>query len=487
MADVKKNPPPGSPRTDDPAFQPPKDPLKDLAKLTERAQIIHREIPNLSVQQGWSISDVRGALTDLSAGLFDRPAQLQDAIAADSRVQSAMRSRSGGLLGRPVSFSVPARLKNDKTAQKCCEAWQRHWPQMAAEASLMDILETSGSLGFAYSQVLWDTSRKVWLPYLQTFNPRYGYYHWPERVHMAITMDGQTPITPGDGHWLLHAPYGEYRGWMRGALRALAQWWLARNYALRDWARYSERHGFPIMLADTPFGADPIDVAMYTSQLAGIGQESVLQLPGGPDIQKYGKYDLRYLEPNDANWLAFQALINQCNDEITLALMGQNLTTQVKEGSFAAARVHADVRQGILEADARSLAKTIHTQVARPFAALNFGDAKYAPLIKWDVRADEDMKTKAGTFQSFSTALLQLRSAGFALNDPEKFAKKFGLSGLKLREVPPVQIEAQLARATGKISTKDEPMPDASALKEDDTDEDKTSSDKDDDTDESDS
>jgi hypothetical protein len=460
------------PPTTDVAFQPPGDPLKDIATVKTRARVIHREIPNVSVQLGWTVNDVRSALQDLTVGLFDKPAQLQDAIASDSRVQSAMRSRSGGLLGKPIRFRLPEKYRDDPDAAKCLKAWEAHWPQMAAEPALLDALETSSSLGVWSAQILWDTSKRLWKPYLQAFGSRYTYYQWVDRCHMAVTLDGQVPITPGDGHWVLHAPYGQYRGWMRGSIRALAQWWLARNYALRDWARYSERHGYPLLIADTPFGADPDDISAYQSQLASLGQESVLQVPGSVDLAKYGKYDLRYLEAADSNWATFKALIDQCNDEITLALLGQNLTTQVKEGSFAAARVHADVRQAILEADARALAKTIHVQIARPFAAINFGDARMAPLVSWDVSPPEDQKTKAQTFQSFASALSQLRTAGFALVNPEKFANRFGLAGLKLQEVPPVQIEAQLARATGEISTPANPMPEPSPPDDDDDDDD---------------
>lgn len=445
---------PVNPRTGDPAFAPPGDPFIGPAANNKRARatVIYREVPNVVTQTGWDIAAVRQALLDLVVGLFDRPSQLLDAIASDSRVQSAMRSRSGGLLGRPVRFAIPEKYADDKDAKKCLRAWERHWPQMHAEPALLDMLETGHGLGFSYSQLLWDTERPIWKPYLLPFNARYSYYFWPTRSHVAITLDGQVPITPGDGHWVLHAPYGSYRGWMRGALRALAQWWLARNYALRDWARYSERHGFPILLADTPFGADAQDITTYRAALSQLGQENVLQLPSGPDQQKYGKYDLRYLEARDRAWAAFQELISQCNDEITLALLGQNLTSQVKEGSLAAARVHADVRQAILEADARALAKTLYVQVLRPFAALNFGNPDLAPVVSWDVRPQEDLKEKAGTFQSFAGALTQLRNAGFTLKDPERFARRFGLVGMEVVAVPPVQIEAQLARATGQVS-----------------------------------
>lgn len=442
-----------APSTSDPGFQPVGDPLRgDRSELVGRARTIYREVPNVVIQTGWDPNTIRGALNDLVVGLFDRPAQLLDSITNDSRVQASMRSRSGGLLGRPVRFAVPKKYRHDSDAKHCLRAWERHWPQMHAEPALLDLLETSHLLGFSYSQILWDTERSIWVPYLQSFNARYSYYYWPSREHVAVTLDGQVPITGGDGGWVLHTPYGSYRGWMRGALRAIAQWWLARSYALRDWARYSERHGFPILLADTPFGADPDDVVAYRLALQGLGQESVLQVPAGPDVQKYGRYDLRYLEPRDRAWQGFQALVQQCNDEITLALLGQNLTSQVKEGSFAAARVHADVRQTFLEADARALAKTFYVQVLRPFAALNYGDPDLAPTVTWDVRPQEDLEQKAKTFQALATGIQQLRTAGFALKNPEKFARRFGLTGMDIEAVPPVQIEAQLARATGKVS-----------------------------------
>jgi phage gp29-like protein len=439
-----------TPARDDPAFQPPSDPTKNLAELRARALIINREIPNVIVETGWTITDVRTAIVDLVAGQFDKPSQLQDAIAGDSRVQSAMRSRSGGLLGRAIRFKLPKRYAKDERAQKCLRAWERHWPQMHAEPALLDLLEVAGSMGFAYAQILWDTNKKTWLPYLASFNARYSWFHWLFRLHVAVTMDGETPITPGDGHWVLHAPYGSYRGWMRGALRALAQWWLARSYALRDWARYCEMHGFPLLLVDTPFGADPQDIALIQLNLQGIGQESVLQLPGSVDVTKYGKYDLRYLEPKDENWQAFKALIDQCNDEITLALLGQNLTTQVKEGSFAAARVHADVRQAILEADARALSRTIYAQILRPFAALNYGDADLAPMVVWDVAPPEDQKTNALTALAVAETLNFLRVAGYKVTDPGKFAKRFGVMLGDVEHVDPLQVQARLAGKTGE-------------------------------------
>ncbi len=399
------------PPTDDLGWQPPTDPMR-AGEATARAtaMVINREVPQVSTQNGWSIPDVRNALMSLVTGLFDGPAQMLESIMGDSRVHSALMSRTSGLLGRAITFKVPAKYKDDDTANRCCEAWQAAWPQMATEPALSTMQRWGAGLGFAPAQLLWDTSEEFWTPYLQPWHARYTYWHWTFRKFIAITLDGQVPIMPGDGHWVLHEPHGE-RGWMQGAIRSIAPWWLARNYALRDWARYSERHGMPIMLATTPMGADPAMIAQYRTQLGMLGQESVLQCPVSDD-PAIGSFGLDYLEASDQAWEGFKGLIEQCNSEITLSLMGQNLTSEVKEGSLSAARVHADVRQGILEADARSLAATVYNQIARPFAAINFGNPDYAPRTTWDVSPEEDKDVTARALLAFAQAVAAFRQAG---------------------------------------------------------------------------
>jgi len=422
------------PDTNDPAWQPPVDLSKNIDKA--RSSVINREIPQVVIQSGWEISQVRQAIESLVIGLFDLPAQLVDSITGDSRVHSAMSQRIGGLLGRELNHKIPAKYKDSALAKECLDVWTDHWPSMATEPVLSDMSLWGTTLGFWTGQQLWDTTGPYWLPYLVPWHPRYTYYHWIYRVYVAITLDGQIPITPGDGHWVLHAPHGYYRGWMRGAIRSIAPWWLARNYALRDWARYSERHGMPIGKAVTPFGADPVQIQNYRNDLSQLGQESIIQLPQSPD-PVIGKYDLEWLETSDQAWDGFEGLIQQCNAEITLAVLGQNLTSEVKEGSFAAARVHADVRQAILEADARALSQTIYTQIARPFAAINFGNPELAPRCEWDIIPYEDNKMMADTFSAFAMSVNTLRTAGFAVTNIEDFARRFGLllGSAKFKEV----------------------------------------------------
>lgn len=453
MADVLPLPyPPIAPATNDPAWQPPRDPLKEA-----RAGVIAREIPVITTQTHWAWNEVRAALDDLRVGIFDRPAQLAEAILWDGRVQAAMGSRTGGLLGRPVKIEPAdnARVKGSRAAQEVADAWADVWPTIARESSMAQ-LHRWGVMLFGLAQLTWDTSVTPWVPHLVPFHPRYTYYQFVFRKLIAITLDGQIPVTPGDGHWVLHAPYGEHRGWMSAAMPALAQPWIQRNFAYRDAARYCERHGFPMLRAKVPAAADPRQIATLRNALVNIGQESVLELPQGVDGAN--GYDVDYLEPGSTTWEVFGDAIRLCDADITLALLGQNLTTEVKEGSFAAARVHGDVRQAFIEFDNRAMSQTIYTQIARPFAALNYGDADLAPWTSRDIMPYEDNATLAQTFSSFAAAVLALRNAGVELGDPEALAWQMGvrLSVAKPSQTEPTQVAASSQGASAPDEVEDE-------------------------------
>ena len=417
----------GVPPTNDPAFQPPRDRLANVDRVAT-ASTITRDIPITTVNTSWDISAVREAMQLLNVGLFDQPAQLVESIVGDSRVQAALEQTTGSLLSCPLTFTTPPGLEKDPIAKKCLSEWENLWPLIAGEEVMAELLQWSSQLRIGPAQLLWDTSSKdVWRPYVQVINPRYMYYHWLFRCFILVGMDGQYPVFGGDGHFVLHAPSSEYRGWIRGAMRAVAPWWLARNYALRDWARYSERNGMPWVVGKTPANGDKIEIAGFREALSLLGQETAMVCPQGVD-EKFS-YSVELLEAKIAEASGgFKSLIDMCNGEITLALMGQNLTTEVSSGSLAAAEVHEQGSNQKTQASARSLAKTVNTQIARPFALFNYGDAKYAPVGKWDTTPPDNKALKSQTFANFAKGIADLSSAGVRVKNIAKLAKSMGLS-----------------------------------------------------------
>ena len=146
-------------------------------------------------------------------------------------------------------------------------------------------------------------------------------------------------------------------------------------------------------------------------------------------------YDVELLEANVMGASdGFEKLINRCSDEIILSLMGNNLTTEVKEGSLAAAKQHQGASSLMAQSEGRALALTLTNQVIRPFALFNFGNADMAPIAEWNTDPPEDEELKSKCFAAFSKGMSDLKSAGYGIENVEQVAKDLGLR-IKLKEI----------------------------------------------------
>ena len=68
--------------------------------------------------------------------------------------------------------------------------------------------------------------------------------------------------------------------------------------------------------------------------------------------------------------------------ECAESILGGNLSTETKKGSFAAAKVQALVRQDLLEFDATVEADIANTQILPQIAEVNFNDPSLAPVLE---------------------------------------------------------------------------------------------------------
>ena len=413
----------------DPGFQPPTDPLK-AGKLSARTGLVYRDLPIVAIQNAWTVEMVLGALASHTYGVFEMSGQLVDQLIADPRIRATLDSRMSGLFSREMRFRPP---NDSSAAREVLDAWVEAWPYITSGGALRQLSAYTNLFGFWPAQLAW-TRDAVMKPCIMPWHARYTYYQWDIRRYVAVSQDGTLPIFPGDGKWVLHAPRGEYRGWMWGSLRAVAEPWLLRHFAFRDMARFSEVHGMPIRKGLVPAAADEQQRQRFENQISELGVETSMILPQAVDGQN--GYDLQLLEATSQGWQIFPGLIDRCDMDIILAILMQNLTTEVTGGSFAATQSHMDIRQNGIEDDNSAWRMTIHDQVARPFAALNFGDHELAPWTDWDVESTADYKDRAGTLYSIGQSVQILRQGGVQIASDADGFRKFvrGQFGVKLPE-----------------------------------------------------
>lgn len=419
------------PSTKDPAFAN----TGGINKRTD-SRLVYRDIPIIGTTTTWTPAQIRNALYAHTLGIFEMSGQLVDQIIADDRVTATLNSRLTGLFGRDVRFEA---ANDSRAAKEVLDAWQdKAWPHLTADGALYQIGAYQNLFGWWPAQEIWNTDGPLWLPRLDPWHARYTYYNWDVRKYIALTQDGQITIFPGDGKWFLLAPRGQYRAWMWGTIRPVAIPWLGRQWALRDMQNFSEIYGSPTRIGWTPAAADPAERDQFQAQLSNLGANTTLLLPRGVDKDMGYGYELVSVGP--ADWSIFAGVADRCDMHITLAILMQNLTTEVKGGSFAATESHMDIRQGGIEADNQAWKAALRAQVARPFAAYNFGDAELAPSTYWDVTSRDEQSARAAKMYSLGQSTQIFRQAGWEFESPEAFGD-FATNELGIKLPPMVKVE----------------------------------------------
>lgn len=425
----------------DPAFQQPVDATRGLTAAT--AKLIYRDIPLVTIQNTWSVEQARGALYAHMIGMFDASAQLCDSILGDDRVTACLNAKATALFGREPRFKAA----NDSAAAKeCLRAWQAWWPRMTVDSAIRELGDYATLMGFAHAQLLWDTTQKgiAFAPLIRPWHSRFEYYDWTIRRYMAMTQDAVVPIIPGNGKWLEHAPYGSYRGWIRGAIRPVTEPWMLRHFGFRDMARFGEVHGNPTRKGWVPAVGDPFERKAFEDALTNLGADTALIVPRGVDGQNGDGYDYELVEARSTAWEVHPAQIDRCDVAIVLAILMVNLTTEVKsQGSYAATDSQMDKERGGTQFDNQAWMNTFYTQLARPFAYLNYGDADLAPWTWYDVVGRDEYAQNAKQLQAFSTAVEVLRRGGVQFENPDDVrqwaSERFGLEGMpRIKFVEPV-------------------------------------------------
>lgn len=399
----------------------------------------------------WSVDAILNALQEHEDGDFGQSAKLAAAMGRDDRISACRNTRTRALVGRNgATFSVvPSTEGDQRRSASVCDQVRSLWTRCFTESVVTRILSDVIDLGVSISRIHWERSEatgKQWLPRLEPWDMRWIRWDHFRGCYIALSEQGETEVRPGTGEWLIIEPSGA-RSWMAGGVRALAMPFFFRGMTWKDWARYCEKHGVPILaIEEPPAKGDPATEATKASffaRLKRIGREGILRLPMGAD-GKNG-YGARILEPSTLSWPAFEAFLKRLDVCIAIFLLGQNLSTEVQGGSLAASVSQNRVRLDYLAADAESLSTSFREQVLMFWGRFNFdwwNDA-ITPWPTWDTSEPEDVKTKSATLVNVATALDKLKKATSPV-DERALLEQYGIPLLTVQEVE--KAAAELAK-----------------------------------------
>lgn len=387
----------------------------------------------------WTPNTIRGVLAQHQRGDFGYSAELADQMRADDRIGGTLDTLVLSALGLPFSMVAADDSATAKDYAKTTHSW---WGTRIPESTLADVLRWVVLMGFCLGELIWEevwvaTSRNIGFyeirPRLRIHHPqfvRYLYAGTAGEGWYLLTREGFRKVTPGDGQWVLFS-LGAERSWMNGAVLGLAIPWFLRKQVRRDMGRRSELDGIGIRKITGPKeGIDGKIVARLIREARNMGNESVVFVPAeyGLDI------DSNQTSAQDG----FARIMDHCEKSIAIRMLGGNLPTDAKGGTYGLGVVQASAQLDRLEALVTMLAAVSREQIVKPYGRYNVEDwyDEAAPTPRYDATPPEDLKAKGAALLTASQALTTLHALGI---DVSEQLKTFGLKARAegLREPPP--------------------------------------------------
>jgi phage gp29-like protein len=239
----------------------------------------------------------------------------------------------------------------------------------------------------------------------------------------------------------LHVPGGRNAPWQHGLWRALGRAWIRKEHANMHKDNWEAKLANPARVAVAPQGATEEQQENWFRRVMAWGVNTVFGMKPG--------YDVRLLESNGRGWDSFNQTIKDQNNEMTIALAGQTVTTDGGAG-FSNADIHKSIRSDLIQATADALAYTLNTQGLPPFILERFGEEALdnGAIVQWDTKPAKDQSTEATAMVQAATAITTLRdtlSASGKVLDVDALCVQFGIPVVAPNEVVDAEADKKAA------------------------------------------
>ncbi len=314
-------------------------------------------------------------------------------LLADAHVWSCYDSRKSGVLSCEWEVRPGGDSKADKAAAELCEAFM---DGIDAYQVIVEMLDAP-FFGMSPIEVTWGADGKYWLPKKVEGKPPEWFVFGEENDLRFLSMENQTDgeILPA-GKFILPRHHATYLNPYGEKVLSRCFWPVAfKKGGFQFWAVFTEKFGMPWMIGKVPRSTNDGDRGRLLSSLSQMVQDAVAVINDDESITALE------FSSKSASADIYENLISACNREVSKAVLGQTLSTELdKGGSYAATQGHLEVRADIVDKDKR-MVKSAFTQLFGWISVLNVPNA-IPPEFAWyeedDVqsdRAERDTQLKA--------------------------------------------------------------------------------------------
>jgi phage gp29-like protein len=314
-----------------------------------------------------------------------------DMAVKDPKISSLLQTRKYGVAGKP--WHIEPGSEEDKDAE-IAQIIQFNILEKI-DSFYQDLVGAISCIQYGYSvmEVIWGYDEKDSLIrpfFLKSRDPQY--FLFEKDTHLPLfkppgNLEGQK--LP-DYKFIIFRHDPEYENpYGKSLMRDLYWYWWMKKFGVKWWAMAVERYGSPSKIMKYPSGIDDNIRSSLQTQL-----------------EKGDNFGANYVIPKDIELTLLEGMKKAGGDQERFAtyidnlsaqrILGQTLTSDIGNvGSKAAEQGHEQIRQDIIEADAKVLQHGFN-ELIRWIHWFNWGEPKYSyPTIKIEYEPEEDRKLQA--------------------------------------------------------------------------------------------
>ena len=299
-------------------------------------------------------------------------------LLCDPHVFACTQSRKAGVLS--LDWEINRGLDKDQNAEDV----ENLLKKLDIQKIMSDILDAT-QFGFQPLEIIWkrDKSGHIMPERVTAKPPEWFCFDDDNNLKFRTKENYYGEVVPAKKFLLAqnnpsyNNPYGE---------RTLSRvFWNVtfKKGGLKFWVVFTEKYGMPHLIGKHPRGSTKEETNSLADMLEDMVQDAIAVIPDDSsiEIQEASKSSSAEI---------YEKLIDKMNTEISKAILGQTLTTEIgSTGSYAASNTHMQVRQDIVDSD-KKLVEGVINQLIQWIYEINFANAE-VPVFELYEPEDVDL------------------------------------------------------------------------------------------------
>ena len=402
--------------------------MKRPNRRIEAGQSEARNIAGDLIQTTLTPEQIRSYLLEAETGDIAQQAELFERMEeGDGELDAHLRTRKRGVASLGWQIDAADDTSEARSIADYCRGvvqeigvvtQEEAAPVRGIRAALFDLLDAI-SKGFSVLEIDWETTAAAWTPRRLMYRPQRWFKLADDGESIrALDEDDADGKVLNPAQFIVHSSRARSGFSARTSLlRSCVRAFIVRHYGWKDWTGFAEVFGMPVRVGTLREGVewDSEEAVQFQHAVAAMGMNMWAVVNEGNSIDTAGGAS--------GEGRVFESLLEHASKEMTLAVLGQTLTSGGESGgSYALGQVHNQVRYDLLESDARDLEETLTMQLLRPIVLFNRGEG--APVPRWNIRLDPpvDLTARASVLESLSRAV-----PGFRVSKRELY-QEYGLT-----------------------------------------------------------